>query len=89
MLITEYIDNNTRVHHYSDEGYYIRQVETEIVYEDAVDVVPCRYAYEETDEKIPVIEEPDESNYDLSNQDLINPPAPDPGADGDFNEGGE
>lgn len=89
MIIEEFIEDGSRVHHYSDDGYMIRQVETGIIYEDAVDVVPCRYSYEETDEKIPVIEEPDESNYDLSNQDLINPFAPDSGADGDFDRGGE
>ena len=84
MIIEEFLEGGTRVHHYSDLNLKIRQVETGIIYEDAVDVVPCRYTYEETDEKIPVIEEPDESNYDLSNQDLINPFAPDSGADGDF-----
>lgn len=40
------------VRHYSDSGYKIRQIETGIVYSEAVDVVPCRYAYEETDELI-------------------------------------
>lgn len=77
MIISQYLEGSARIRRYSNEGYHIRQIE----------VVPCRYTYEETDEKIPVIEEPDESNYDLSNQDLINPFAPDPGADGDFNEG--
>ena len=38
-----------RIRHYSDEGYQILQVETNILYEDAVDVVPCAYTYEETD----------------------------------------
>lgn len=84
MVVPEYLDDGNLIRQYSNEGYYIRQVETGEIYEDAVDVVPCRYTYEETDEKIPVIEEPDESNYDLSNQDLINPFAPDAGADGDF-----
>jgi hypothetical protein len=27
----------------------IRQIETGILYEDAVDVIPCRYTYEESD----------------------------------------
>lgn len=36
--------------------YKIKQVETGIVYDEAVDVVPCRYTYEATD--IP-IEEPE------------------------------
>lgn len=40
----------------SDAGLKIRQVETGIVYDDAVDVMPCRYSYEETDEPIPTPE---------------------------------
>ncbi len=58
MIIPQYLEGCTRIRRYSNEGYYIRQIETGIVYEDAVDVVPCRYTYEETGEKIPVI--PDE-----------------------------
>ena len=57
MLIEEYIDDNTRVYHYSDEHFKIMQIETGILYDDAIDVVPCRFTYEETD--IP-IEEPEE-----------------------------
>lgn len=53
MIVTELVDDNTRIHHYSDAGYKIRQIETGIVYYDAVDVLPCRYTYEETDEPIP------------------------------------
>lgn len=30
-----------------------------MVVQEYLDVVPCRYTYEETDQKIPVIEEPD------------------------------
>lgn len=57
MLQSELIENGERIHHWSDEGLKIRQVETGIVYDDAVDVMPCRYSYEETDEPI---EEADE-----------------------------
>lgn len=52
MLVEEMI-TPTRVHHYSDAGMMIRQIETGILYEDAVDQAPCKYAYEETDEPIP------------------------------------
>ncbi len=52
MLIEEYVSGGRLVRHYSDEDYMIRQIETDILYEDAVDVVPCRYTYEETDIKI-------------------------------------
>ncbi len=50
MIQTEMIDG--RIRHYSDAGLKIRQVETGVLYEDAVDVMPCRYTYEETDEPI-------------------------------------
>lgn len=54
MIQIETIQN--RVRHWSDLGMMIRQIETGILYEDAVDVVPCRYTYEETD--TPISEEP-------------------------------
>ncbi len=53
MLRNELIENGERVLHYSDEGYYIEQVETGKRFEEAVDVLPCMYTYEETDEMIP------------------------------------
>lgn len=52
MLVEEML-TPTRVHHYSDAGMMIRQIETGILYEDAVDQAPCKYTYEETDEPIP------------------------------------
>ena len=57
MLKSELIENGERIHHWSDADLKIRQIETGILYEDAVDNVPCRYSYEETDEPI---EEADE-----------------------------
>lgn len=48
-MIVEQKINDTLVRHYSDAGLMIRQVETGTLYSDAVDVVPCRYTYEETD----------------------------------------
>ena len=56
MLKSQFIEPD-RVRYYSDEGYYIRQIETGILYEDAVHNLPCLYTYEETDELIPIIEE--------------------------------
>ena len=38
-------------HTYSDEGFYITQVETGVKYADAYDI-PNTYTYVETDEKI-------------------------------------
>lgn len=40
------------IKHYSDLGFKIKQVETGILYEEANDVVPCKYTYEETNEPI-------------------------------------
>lgn len=57
MIKTEYLNNGTLIKHYSDEGYMLLQVETGIKYADPVDVVPCRYTYEETTELIE-LEEP-------------------------------
>ena len=48
MIIEQYL-SETRVRHYSDIGMKIRQIETGNLYDDAVDVMPCRYNYEETD----------------------------------------
>lgn len=42
---------------YSDLGMKLRQIETGILYDDAVDVIPCRYTYEETDEPIESVDE--------------------------------
>jgi hypothetical protein len=38
----------------------IKQVETGALYEDAVDVIPCKYTYEETDIPIEHPEPPEE-----------------------------
>lgn len=51
MIVTEYLRDGTLVKHYSDSGYLIEQVETGARYGEAVDVVPCRYTYVETDER--------------------------------------
>lgn len=52
MIIQEpYSD--TLVRTYSDQRDYIRQNETGAVYEEAIDIAPCRYTYSETEEKIP------------------------------------
>lgn len=62
MIKTEYIGN--RIRHYSDNGFRILQNETGIVYDDAVDVLPCKYTYTETNEPIPVeTEEATEQDY--------------------------
>lgn len=57
MLIEQYpfidesgTEHDNLVKHYSDEGKLILQVETGVKYAEAIDVYPCRYTYEETDE---------------------------------------
>lgn len=52
MIKTEYLNNGTLIKHYSDSGFMLLQVETGLKYSDPVDVVPCAYTYEETDELI-------------------------------------
>ena len=37
---------------YSDEGFKIRQIETGIIFDDALDLESANYTYEETEEKI-------------------------------------
>ena len=52
MIKTELLNDGTLIKHYSDAGFMLLQVETGIKYADPVDVVPCMYTYEETDEVI-------------------------------------
>lgn len=59
MIQTELLNEGTLVRHYSDIGMMLFQVETGAKYSDPIDVVPCRYTYEETDEPIEV-DEPEE-----------------------------
>lgn len=47
------VNGRTLVKHESDSGKMIRQVETGREYSSAVDVIPCKYTYEETDKDIP------------------------------------
>ena len=52
MIIAEEIDNMV-VRHYSDRGVMLRQVETDTLWPDAVDILPCQFTYEETDIPVP------------------------------------
>lgn len=71
MVKSENVDNNTRVRHYSDAGYRIRQIETGIIYDDAVDVLPCRYTYEETNEPISIPEPDHIPAWDVTQSEYI------------------
>jgi hypothetical protein len=57
MIKTELLKDGTLIRRYSDSGMKLLQVETGDVYDEAIDLVPCQYTYEETDEKIAVEEE--------------------------------
>ena len=46
------INNKELLHTYSDNNKYILQVETSNIYDEAYDVIPCKYTYTETEEKI-------------------------------------
>lgn len=52
MIVTEYLNNSTLVRHYSDKDYLLLQNETGVKYNEAIDIVPCRYTYAETDELV-------------------------------------
>ena len=41
---------------FSDSNKMIRQVETGIIYTEAIDVYPCKFTYEETNKEIKTIE---------------------------------
>ena len=45
--------------------YYITQKETGAIYESAIDEIPCRYHYVETDERLPVEEFVEEDPEDF------------------------
>ena len=49
MIIEEYLNEGTLIKHYSDAGVLMQQVETGFLYGEAIDIVPCRYTYVETD----------------------------------------
>ena len=52
MIKTELVKDGTLIRHYSDKGMKLLQVETGILYDEAVDVVPCQYTYEETEKPV-------------------------------------
>ena len=64
MIKTETVDNGTRIRHYSDANMHIRQIETGVLYEDAVDIIPCEYTYEETD--LPIEHPEEEENNEMA-----------------------
>lgn len=67
MIVTEHYktlkDGTVLNRTYSDAGFRILQNETGVVYDEAVDVVPCKYTYSETDEFIEATEEATDEDY--------------------------
>lgn len=59
MVVTEIITIGSREFQktYSDMGYKIKQIETGILYDEAIDIIPCAYTYEETDIPLGEIED--------------------------------
>lgn len=57
MIKIELLNNNTLIRHYSDENLMILQLETGETYAEAIDLFPCEYTYEETNEPIEIDEE--------------------------------
>ena len=51
MILTEYLNNETLIKHYSDQGFLLLQNETGVKYIEPIDIVPCPYTYTETNEK--------------------------------------
>ena len=60
MIKTEFLNDGTLIKHYSDAGFMLLQVETGAMYSDPIDIFPCPYTYEETDELIEKEEEEEE-----------------------------
>lgn len=58
MLLTKIIDHGTVqvIRHYSDSNLRLKQIETDLLFDDAVDIMPCQFTYEETDIPIEDIE---------------------------------
>ena len=53
------INNKELLHTYIDNNKYILQVETNVKYNEAYDIIPCKYTYKETKEEI-VVEQQEE-----------------------------
>ena len=56
-MIVKEILNQQFIKQYSDRGMKLRQKETGVLYDEAIDLIPCEYTYEETDEKMEMVEE--------------------------------
>jgi len=61
MLVREFYKQRTDgvnlYRTYSDENYKILQIETGVVYDEAIDVETANYTYQETEEKVGEVDE--------------------------------
>ena len=59
MIVEEkvLIEGRDFMKRYSDAGFMMRKVNTSEVYAEAIDLLPCNYEYEETNEKIEMLSE--------------------------------
>lgn len=64
MILTEFLNNETLIKHYSDKGVMLLQNETGMKYAEPIDIYPCPYTYVETEELIEVEEEVEEAVED-------------------------
>lgn len=55
------INGTEFLHTFSDSGMMLLQVETGTMYSDAIDVIPCKYTYTETD--TPIESEEDDEEF--------------------------
>jgi hypothetical protein len=63
MIKTEFLNDGKLIKHYSDSGVMLLQVETNMMYADPIDVVPCRYTYTETD--VPIYDGNEETDGEM------------------------
>ena len=72
MLIQEFLrtreDGVNLYRNYSDTNKKIRQIETGIIYDEAIDVENAPYTYEETNEDIETFEELPEEEVSEQNE---------------------
>ena len=61
MIITEYLENNL-IKKFSDESKLLLQNESNKLFIEAIDILPCEYTYTETDTVFIVEEDPIPSN---------------------------
>lgn len=52
MIRSELINNGTLIRQYSDRNKVLLQNETGVEYSEAIDIVPCKYTYTETDKDV-------------------------------------